>query len=163
MACAYACAAPTCDPATCSDPHPGPTVVPDPTDPTNPGGPVDPPPAPDDRGVVTITSVDLVLAAVPGSDGRLWLVPAYLLAGDDGSKTTVLAVDESFVGSAPVPPSEPATVPSAVNTTGTAQTVPAGPPGDACCPPTRSADGSTVQCAMACTPGSAAPAAPSGG
>jgi len=63
--------------------------------------PVDPTPAPENRGAVTVTSVDLVLAAVPGSDGRLWLVPAYLLTGDDGSSTTVLAVDESFVATAP--------------------------------------------------------------
>ncbi len=84
-------------------PTPGRRVVPGPADPagpTRPGGRTDPPPDPDDRGVVTITSVDLVLAAVPGSDGRCGSSRPTCLTGDDGSATTVLAVDESFVGAA---------------------------------------------------------------
>ncbi len=93
-ACTYACAAPTCDPAACQDPHPGPTVVPH---------PADLPPVPP-RPTVTIISADLVLAAEPGSDGSLWFVPAYRLTGDDGSTSTVLGVDESFVAPPGSPP-----------------------------------------------------------
>ena len=94
-ACAYACSVPPCDPAACSDPYPGPTVVADP-----PIDPIDPPadlPSTPTGAIVTVTSVEVVLAAVPGSDGALWFVPAYRLTGDDGSAVTVLAIDESFV------------------------------------------------------------------
>jgi hypothetical protein len=67
------------------DPHPGPTYVPE----------LNPP------RTITITSASLELAAVAGSDGSLWLVPAYRLTSDDMGTWDVLAVDESFI--APVP------------------------------------------------------------
>jgi hypothetical protein len=111
---------------------------------------------------VTVTSVELVLAAVPGTDGAIWLVPAYRLAADDHATYTVLAIDESFIAAESVPPSEPATDPS-VNTTGTIQPPSPGGPADACCPPTRQADGSTLECMTSCSPGSSAPATTSGG
>ena len=94
------CAAPscgpsTCDPAACPDPFPGPTVVPDPTDPSVPSDL----PQPTDPGAttITITSVELVLAAVPGTDGALWLVPAYRFGTEDAATLTVLAIDDSFI------------------------------------------------------------------
>ncbi|MGZ4704501.1 MAG: hypothetical protein ACXWCM_06495, partial [Acidimicrobiales bacterium] len=90
--------------AGCPDPHPGPTVVPD---------PADRPPVPQ-SSPVTITSVDLVLAAVPGTDGSLWLVPAYRLTGDDGSTSTVLGIDESFIAPPPGPTPSSPTVATAI-------------------------------------------------
>jgi len=90
QACAESCLSAVCDPAACADPYPGPTVVPDPADAAPTVG----------TTTVVVTSVELVLAAVDGTDGSIWLVPAYRLAGDDGSTSTVLAVDESFVAPA---------------------------------------------------------------
>ncbi len=60
--------------------------------------------------VVTVTSVEVVLAAVPGSDASLWFVPAYRLTGEDGSTVTVLAIDESFVAPPPGTTASSATV-----------------------------------------------------
>ena len=90
QACAESCPSAVCDPVACADPYPGPTVVP---------VPAETPPTVATT-TVTVTSVELVLAAVDGTDGSIWLVPAYRLAGDDGSTSTVLAVDESFVAPA---------------------------------------------------------------
>jgi hypothetical protein len=85
------CAPPSCGAAgDCSypDPYPGPTVVTE-------------PPTPVDR-TVTITSAEIVLVATPGTDGSTWLVPAYLLKGDDSGSWLVLAIDESFLAPPPV-------------------------------------------------------------
>jgi len=70
------------------DPHPGPTVVPDPS-------------ALVDQ-TVTITSAEVVLVATPGHDGSMWLVPAYRLTAGDSDLWIVLGIDESFIA----PPSE---------------------------------------------------------
>jgi len=59
---------------------------------------------------VTIAKATVVLAAVPGTDGSMWLVPAYHLEAADGGSWTVLAIDPSYI--APPPSGPPAkTVP----------------------------------------------------
>ena len=78
---------------------PMPTVV--------PGEPT--PPQPQDT-TVTITKAALVLAAVPGTDGSRWLVPAYHLESGDGGSWTVLAIDLAYVAPPPtVDPGVPST------------------------------------------------------
>jgi len=67
---------------------------------------------------ITITNVSVILTAVPGTDGAMWLVPAYRLESADGGSWMVLAIDPGFIAPPPVPPAMPATsvvpVPSVV-------------------------------------------------
>jgi hypothetical protein len=51
---------------------------------------------------VTIDHADLVLSAQVGTDGSMWLVPAYRLSAVSGGTWTVLAVDRKYVATAPV-------------------------------------------------------------
>ena len=82
---------------------PMPTVVEPPTDPT-------PPVPPQPRDVtVTITRATVVLAAVPGTDGSLWLVPAYRLESADSGSWTVLAIDPSYIAPPTPAGSDPST------------------------------------------------------
>jgi hypothetical protein len=115
---------------------------------------------------VVLSSVEVVLAAVPGSDGAIWLVPAYRFETADGGSFVVLAIDDSFIASEPTteptPATEPAADPFPPITTGTVTTTPPSPPDHECCPPTRQADGSIVACTAACAPGSSAPVTTAG-
>ena len=52
---------------------------------------------------VTVDHVELVLSAQVGTDGAMWLVPAYrFTAGTAGGSWTVLAVDRRYVAPPPV-------------------------------------------------------------
>ena len=51
---------------------------------------------------VTIDRAQLVLSAQIGTDGAMWLVPAYQLGTRDGGSWTVLAVERRFVAPTPV-------------------------------------------------------------
>jgi hypothetical protein len=46
---------------------------------------------------ITIDRAEMVLAAQVGTDGSMWLVPAYLLSATSGGTWTVLAVDRKYV------------------------------------------------------------------
>ena len=59
-----------------------------------------PPPAPQD---VTLTGAERVLLFATGTDGTIWLVPAYRFTTADGAGPTVLAVADRFLA-ADVPP-----------------------------------------------------------
>ena len=80
---------------------------------------------------VTITEATLVLAAVPGTDGSIYLVPAYRLGSADQGSWTVLAIDDSFIATtaSSVPPrgptvSEPGVVPGGAPESMTTLTIP---------------------------------------
>jgi hypothetical protein len=53
---------------------------------------------------ITIDRAEIVLAAQIGTDGSMWLVPAYHLSATSGGTWTVLAVDRKYVAA---PPAEP--------------------------------------------------------
>ena len=79
---------------------PMPTIVEPTTDPT----------LPEPRDItITITRATLVLAAVPGTDGSLWLVPAYRLESADSGSWTVLAIDPSYIAPPPAVGDDPST------------------------------------------------------
>ena len=53
---------------------------------------------------VTIDGAEVVLVARIGTDGSMWLVPAYRLTARSGGTWTVLAVDRKYVGPQPAIP-----------------------------------------------------------
>ncbi len=53
---------------------------------------------------ITIDHAEVVLSAQVGTDGTMWLVPAYRLSATSGGTWTVLAVDRKYVAA---PPAEP--------------------------------------------------------
>ncbi|HEY5155545.1 MAG TPA: hypothetical protein VIJ47_12465 [Acidimicrobiales bacterium] len=88
-------------PPDSTPPVPTPTIVGPPTEPTI-VEPVPEPTLPVPRDItVTITRATVVLVAVPGTDGSLWLVPAYRLESADAGSGTVLAIDPSFIAPPP--------------------------------------------------------------
>ena len=80
---------------------PSTTLAPAPVEPDTPE-----PPAPvvaEPRDItITITKVSVILTAVPGTDGAMWLVPAYRLDAADGGSWMVLAIDPAFIAPPPV-------------------------------------------------------------
>ncbi len=113
----------------------GPTVT-APMTPTTPTVPMptvvpDPPVVPEPHDTtVTITRATVVLSAVPGTDGSLWLVPAYRLESADGGSWTVLAIDSSYVAPAAPPPTVVSPPGSAVDEPGSTVSAPGSTVGD---------------------------------
>jgi hypothetical protein len=83
----FSSAAGSTEPSPSATPTSSPTVT----------GPVDRPVLSVPLSQVTVTGADLALAQFWQPDGSLLILPAYLLTGADGSRWSLLAVDDPYV------------------------------------------------------------------